>query len=991
MAYSVDIIYSKNQDLSNPQTETESGKPASVTLENLDSNSTYYTKAVLMVDGTAEAESTVSNFTTLQAGTITLSNPSVVRNGANWVVSYDYFSTYAPSSAVLSADNRVFQGWIDSSLHTVSFTLNGLSGATTYQTSTTMTDLYGETGTASWSFATDWSGQYFTVVNEWRDSITVTVENSNSNARTEAVQTSTDNGVTWTTYNIYKGSTTNVGTIQPGNGLMMRHSGDMRYLEINATNNFSVCGNIASLYENTIPSGRTAMPDYAFESLFWTDKLTSAENLYFGSYGSTGIESCTGMFHYCSNLTKSPDLSSITTVGNYGLQNMFYGCTSLTAVPDLSHITSVGNYGLGRMFMGCSALAGTVGLSGVTAVGISGMSEMFANCTSLTGASGLGSVTTAGNMAFQSMFYGCTSLASSPSIPNLASAGQSCFNSMFTNCTSLTSVPDLSGLTSAGDYCMNNMFNGCTSITSGPDISGITTAGNSCFAQMFYGCTNLVTGADITGVTTLGTDGVRYMYYNCGRLTTAYAPTITWDTTKAYLWLGNVASSGELYANPSIIASIPNNNTSGCPNNWYKHGIGQPEYMCFTDVSGSSNTLTLTKTNTGNVAPTVSLQYSTDTANWTTWTETNSVRTYSIPANGTVYLRGVNENGLGYNGSGCHTFSATGNVNALGNIMTIADGTGIRTDISRPFFARLFYGMTKLKTAPDFPNDGMSTGDSTLSRMFEGCTGLVKAPSITITSMSSGYGCSLMFSECTSLTDASNVHLNATTIGGNEFTKMFYGCTALTHAPHCLPATTIGQSAYKDMFNGCTSLVTMPIIKATEFPSAACQTMFDGCTSLTNQWASEDVSSSATSGIAFTATSVAADALMGMFQNTAITDASGIKLNATTVYARSFKSMFYNCTSLEIAPEIMATTLTYTSGVAYSGSLSDMFYNCSSLSSIKVHFTDWGGGNSTQRWTYGTKSTGTFYKPSSLPATKNSSGNTSYAHYIPYNWTVTNI
>lgn len=351
------------------------------------------------------------------------------------------------------------------------------------------------------------------------------------------------------------------------------------------------------------------------------------------------------------------------------------------------------------------------------------------------------------------------------------------------------------------------------------------------------------------------------------------------------------------------------------------------DYLCFTDASGSSNTLTLTKNDQEGNTPTVTLEYSTDKVNWTTWTETNNVRTYTIPANGKVYLRGVNPNGICYNGRNCHTFSSTKNVRASGNIMTIADGIGRRTEITRPFFARLFYQMTTLITAPNFPSEGMSLGDSSIAGLFNGCSSLTTAPSLTVNSLSSGWCCQLMFNGCTSLTDASTVHLNA---------------------------TNIPNSAYMQMFNGCTSLATSPslIISSMSGPNA-CHSMFNDCTSLTS--------------------------------------ASNITLNATTLYIGSYKLMFQGCTSLVNAPEIKATTLSDGGSDTNNGSLAYMFRGCSKLNTIKVHFTNWNSGNYTRGWTYGTKSTGTFYKPSSLPSTKNASGNKTNPDFIPYNWTVTNI
>ena len=293
-----------------------------------------------------------------------------------------------------------------------------------------------------------------------------------------------------------------------------------------------------------------------------------------------------------------------------------------------------------------------------------------------------------------------------------------------------------------------------------------------------------------------------------------------------------------------------------------------PDYLCFTDVSGSSNTLTLTKN--GN-APTVSLEYSTDKVNWTTWTENNGVRTYIIPANGKVYLRGDNTAfGYSQNNTDYHNFSSTGNVNTSGDLMTIIDKTGQTKTIETAAFKLLFINWTTLITAPS---------------------------------------------------------ISATTVGENGMNNMFYGCSNLVSTPSMTISSINGGGACNNMFNGCSSL----------------------------------------------------------------TDTSGLKLNATSLPNGAYKQMFRGCSNLVTPPEIMATSLSDGSGNTQNGSLAYMFYGCSKLNTIKVHFTSWNSGNCTRDWTYGTKSSGTFYKPSSLPSTKNTSGNTSNPHYIPYNWTVTNI
>ena len=433
------------------------------------------------------------------------------------------------------------------------------------------------------------------------------------------------------------------------------------------------------------------------------------------------------------------------------------------------------------------------------------------------------------------------------------------------------------------------------------------------------------------------------------------------------------------------------------------------DYLCFTDASGSSNTLTLTKNDQEGNTPTVTLEYSTDKVNWTTWTETNNVRTYTIPANGKVYLRGVNPNGICYNGRNCHTFSSTNNVRASGNIMTIADGIGRRTEITRPFFARLFYQMTTLLTAPNFPSEGMSLGDSSIAGMFNGCSSLTTAPSLTVNSLSSGWCCQLMFNECTSLTDASSIHLNATNIPSSAYMQMFNGCTSLATSPSLtissmsgtnvcnamfngctsltsasnitLNATTISNYAYLNMFNGCSALTTPPSITSSELTvgNGGMNSMFNSCSNLVN-------------APSMTISSAGVGSFNSMYKDCVkLTNVSGMKLNATTLANGTYKLMFSGCTELVTPPEIKATTLSDGDGNTENGSLAYMFQKCSKLASIKVHFTSWNSGSYTKQWTYGTKSTGTFYKPSSLPSTKNTSGNTTNPHYIPYNWTITNI
>lgn len=63
------------------------------------------------------------------------------------------------------------------------------------------------------------------------------------------------------------------------------------------------------------------------------------------------------------------------------------------------------------------------------------------------------------------------------------------------------------------------------------------------------------------------------------------------------------------------------------------------------------------------------------------------------------------------------------------------------------------------------------------------------------------------------------------------FMNMFNGCSSLVKAPS-LPATTLKASCYAYMFQNCTSLTTAPELPASEINNSSYDTMFSGCTSL---------------------------------------------------------------------------------------------------------------------------------------------------------------
>ena len=65
-------------------------------------------------------------------------------------------------------------------------------------------------------------------------------------------------------------------------------------------------------------------------------------------------------------------------------------------------------------------------------------------------------------------------------------------------------------------------------------------------------------------------------------------------------------------------------------------------YFYIEDISGSENTVSIKKNNS--LAPTSNIEYSNDGITWTTQTMNSdkTANTFTIPANGKLYLRGVN-------------------------------------------------------------------------------------------------------------------------------------------------------------------------------------------------------------------------------------------------------------------------------------------------------------------------------------------------------------
>ena len=203
--------------------------------------------------------------------------------------------------------------------------------------------------------------------------------------------------------------------------------------------------------------------------------------------------------------------------------------------------------------------------------------------------------------------------------------------------------------------------------------------------------------------------------------------------------------------------------------------------------------------------------------------------TESINSGQTLSFRG----NLTPNGSkGIGTFTINKKCNLKGNCMSMLFGDNAADNYSLSdkgyAFYKLFYNCSNIVNVSSNFLPATTLTSYCYGYMFYGCTKLTTAPELPATTLANNCYQS-MFDCCTSLTTAPA--LPATTLANNCYYYMFYNCTSLTTAP-ALPATTLANNCYQYMFRGCTKLTTAPELPATTLANYCYYYMFYGCTSL---------------------------------------------------------------------------------------------------------------------------------------------------------------
>lgn len=311
------------------------------------------------------------------------------------------------------------------------------------------------------------------------------------------------------------------------------------------------------------------------------------------------------------------------------------------------------------------------------------------------------------------------------------------------------------------------------------------------------------------------------------------------------------------------------------------------------------------------------------------------------------------------------TISASGNIKASGNLLSLLAGNGPWTsyssdpavtmgqgafmslfedcqhlvnieelyipkdNLSISCYEKMFKGCTNLSDKIFDSLQATTLSPGCYSSMFEGCSSLTAVPICAATSFA--YGCfSAMYKDCTMLTTAMGFNSTLQSARftssnfGAEMKSMYEGCVSLSDVS---PIGTLNHgfnpNSYNSMFKNCRSIIT-PLSFSTSgsdtLQTGCCESMYEGCTGLTSASAPTDVVT--TTGVT--------GAFKNMYNGCSNTNFKTVTLSfaAGAAGESGCQGMFANCTSLE--------TANITFNTVYTSTAEEMFYGCISLKNISL-------------------------------------------------------
>ena len=383
-----------------------------------------------------------------------------------------------------------------------------------------------------------------------------------------------------------------------------------------------------------------------------------------------------------------------------------------------------------------------------------------------------------GNSCYESMFEECINLINAPKLQptknkelqNFALADE-CYLKMFKGCSSLIEAPDLLKL-DLEKNCYSNMFQDCTSLIKAPKLPAEILK-EYCYSHMFDGCTSLTTAPELPAIT-LEEGCYSHMFYGCSELNHIIMLATNIDASSCLSnWVSGVASTGTFVKHPNMTTLLEGEN--GIPSGWTPE-----DYVINNDIDYSTEYFTIVNTSDSPLDVQLTQNTTIQTLNYKlpnsdTWSEGTSI---TVNVGGEIQLKGnytpVSRYGIGTFNISRGTFDVKGNIMSLLFNDDFEEEVDLSEEIA-PFFS--------------------------------------------------------LFKNCTTLVNANELILPATTLGTKCYESMFEGCEGLTTAP-ALPATILAFYCYKSMFRNCVKLTTSPELPAAGLTFNCYQNMFEGCSEL---------------------------------------------------------------------------------------------------------------------------------------------------------------
>lgn len=397
---------------------------------------------------------------------------------------------------------------------------------------------------------------------------------------------------------------------------------------------------------------------------------------------------------------------------------------------------------------------------------------------------------------------------------------------MFSGCTSLPDVHfcDFSTVSSVEANAFNGMFSGCTGLKNNPDedeeiVLGYDGAGaSSVYMQMFKGCTGLEGGV-VVQTTQVPNLMLREMFSGCSSLrdvTMHYRGALGGKSKsgRAYNWMLGVQDEGTYYCYRGTDLSI--RGTNGIPVNWKVRYLDSMPLKFTAEEANSSVSMQIVKLRQDGNAPTASFECSLDGETWNAWDGsaiTLSSVGDSVQIRSSELLQSIS-NQYGY-----RNFIMTGKLALDGSVMSLfansdVDHSEYRVpEVSSYGLYGLFYGCTSLSSITNSVLEEVYFGGSAqypMTLMFSNCTGLTDLSGITLPSSRSPYCFQQMFNGCIGLTAIPSWNYSRTSAYVGRYQGMFYNCSSLTSAS--VPDSGMdGQNAFGQMFYLCSSLSEMDV------------------------------------------------------------------------------------------------------------------------------------------------------------------------------------